>query len=70
MNPLLKDAAHPAPGAYQFKGIIGNEGPKHSMHSRTASHDVHKGKPGPGHYNFDKDKTMSKSPSYVMGVKL
>ncbi len=70
MNPFSKDGSNPAPGSYAFKGIIGNVGPKHSIHGKSASIDVHRGKPGPGQYNHDKNKTLNKSPSYGMGVKL
>ena len=48
----------PGPGAYDIKGVVGNEGPKRSLAARFTIDLTAKElnfKPGPGAYNLPSD---------------
>lgn len=61
----------PGPGGYQLNQIIGNDGPKNSMHA-TIDYKPEKKenayKPGPGQYNDNYRNVKNKSPGWKVGT--
>ena len=60
----------PGPSAYDIKGLMGNGGPRNSMHSHLSMNGAeteNKSKPGPGQYNGDRKYINTNIPAYSIG---
>lgn len=61
----------PGPGGYSLSSIIGNEGPKNSMHATidyTPEQKENMAKPGPGTYSGDVSGVKTKNPGWKLGT--
>lgn len=68
LKPLV-----PGPGAYEIKGVIGNEGPKRSLAGRFKIDLQAKellSKPGPGQYTPQVSYSVKQSPNYKIGTSV
>lgn len=60
----------PGPSGYQLGSIMGNDGPKNSMHATidySPEKKENKQKPGPGTYNDNMSATKKREPGWKLG---